>query len=303
MEQLIFDQINQLSGIFGQTWIALPLFGFSIFIASLFGSPVIYNFMSQKTLNSKAEIERLLELMDVEMDKKKLMLTLLLLSYGLGFIVFLAFWPNIQVGFFAGVGAVFAGIKLPVIYMNAQYEKRCTRIVEQMVDGMTIMANSIKAGLGVTQGMERVAENLKGPLSQEFNNALSRIRLGMTVEDSLNLFATRVPRQDVQMLVMAINILKETGGNLGETFETINLVIRERQKIEKKIDAMTTQGKVQGIIISMMPFFLLGLFKTMDPKFVEPLFTTTMGMILLMGVVVLVVLGGIVIKKIVTIKV
>lgn len=303
MEKLIFEQIDQLSVIFGKTWIALPLFGFSIFIASLFGSPVIYKFMSAKTLNSKAEIERLLELMDVEMDKKKLMITLLLLSYGLGFIVFLAFWPNIQAGFFAGVAAVFAGIKLPVIYMKSQYEKRCTLIVEQMVDGMTIMANSIKAGLGVTQGMERVAQNLKGPLSQEFNNALSRIRLGMTVEDSLNLFATRVPRQDVQMLVTAINILKETGGNLGETFETINLVIRERQKIEKKIEAMTTQGKVQGIIISMMPFFLLGLFRTMDPKFVEPLFTTTMGMILLAGVVVLVVLGGIVIKKIVTIKV
>lgn len=300
MEQQI---INQLIEIFGQTWVMLPLFGVAVFIASLFGGPLIYNYMAAKSMNSKAEVERLLELMDVEIDQKKLLWTLLLVSYGLGFIVFLMFWPNIQVGFFAGVAATFAGIKLPVIYVKGQYEKRCTKIVDQMVDGMTIMANSIKAGLGVTQGMERVAQNLKGPLAQEFNNALSRIRLGMTVEDSLNMFATRVPRQDVQMLVTAINILKETGGNLGETFETINLVIRERQKIEKKIEAMTAQGKVQGVIISMMPFLLLGLFKAMDPKFVEPLFTTTMGMILLMAVVVLVVLGGIVIKKIVTIKV
>lgn len=302
---MTFEQqiLNQLTEIFGQTWIALPLFGVSVFVAALFGSPIVYGYMSKKTIESKEEIERLFDLMDTQVEQKKLMITLLLLSYGLGFMVFLLLWPNIQLGFFMGVISVFVGLKVPGIYIKSLYEKRCSKVVEQMVDGMTIMANSVKAGLGVTQGMERVAQNIKGPLAQEFNNALARIRLGMSVEDSLNIFADRVPRQDVQMLVTAINILKETGGNLGETFETINMVVRERQKVEKKIEAMTAQGTMQGIIISAVPFLLLGIFKVMDPKFIEPLFTTTPGMLALLGVFVLVVIGGVVIKKIVTIKV
>lgn len=295
--------INQLTEIFGQTWIALPLFGIAVFVAALYGSPIIYNYMAKKSLKSKEEIERLFDLMDTQVDQKKLTITLLLLSYGLGFMVFLLVWPNVQLGFFMGIAAIFAGLKVPEIYIKSLYEKRCSRVVEQMVDGMTIMANSVKAGLGVTQGMERVAQNIKGPLSQEFNSALARIRLGMTVEDSLNIFADRVPRQDVQMLVTAINILKETGGNLGETFETINMVVRERQKVEKKIEAMTAQGTMQGIIISAVPFLLLGIFKVMDPGFIEPLFNTTPGLLALLGVFVLVAIGGIVIKKIVTIKV
>ncbi len=297
------ELLNQFTTMFGSTWIALPLFGLSVFIASLFGGPVIYNYMEEKTLNSKAEIKRLFDLMYTEVDDKKLLWTLLLISYGLGFVIFLLFWPNIGFGFFVGVFAIFAGIKAPVMYIQSQYEKRCSKVTEQMVDGMTIMANGIKSGLGVAQSMERVVENMKGPLPQEFNLVLNKIRLNMTIEAALNEFADRVPRQDVQMFVMAVNILRETGGNLGETFETITMVVRERQKVEKKIEAMTAQGTMQGIIISAVPFLLLGLFQVMDPKFIEPLFKTTAGMLALLGVFVLVVIGGVVIKKVVTIKV
>lgn len=300
MEQ---ELINQLTSIFGSTWIAVPLFGISVFIASLYGGPVIFNYMANKTLESKNEIKRLFDLMYTQVDDTKLLWTLILLSYGFGFAVFLLFWPNIEFGFFVGVATVFAGIKIPVIYVKSQYEKRCGKVVEQMVDGMTIMANGVKTGLGVAQSMERVVENMKGPLPQEFNLILNKIRLNMTVEAALNEFADRVPRQDVQMFVMSVNILKETGGNLGETFETINMVVRERQKVEKKIEAMTAQGTMQGIIISAVPFLLLALFQVMDPKFIEPLFKTTSGMLALLGVFVLVVIGGVVIKKIVTIKV
>ena len=126
---------------------------------------------------------------------------------------------------------------------------------------------------------------------------LNKIRLGLTVEEALNEMAERIPRQDIQMLVTAVNILKETGGNLSETFETINMVVRERQKVEKKIEAMTAQGTMQGMIISAVPFLLLVMFHFLDPKFIEPLFKTTSGLIALMAVFVLVIIGGIVIKK------
>ena len=82
----------------------------------------------------------------------------------------------------------------------------------------------------------------------------------MAVEEALNEFGERIPRADVQMFVTSVNILKETGGNLAETFQTITTTVRERQKVEKKIQALTAQGTMQAVIISLVPFFLMGMF-------------------------------------------
>ena len=105
------------------------------------------------------------------------------------------------------------------------------------------------------------------------------------------------------MLVVAINILKETGGNLSETFQTIVSTIRERQKLEKKISAMTAQGVMQGIIVTSIPFLLMGVFYALDPGHIMPMFTTTLGLVFLAAMLGLQLIGGIMIKKIVTIKV
>jgi len=172
-----------------------------------------------------------------------------------------------------------------------------------MLDGMTIMANGTKAGNPPSVAMERVIENIKGPLSQEFKLVKSKERLGMSFEEALVEMSERVPEPDVQMFVMSVNILKETGGKIDQTFETINKTIRERQKLEKKISAMTAQGVTQGIIISVVPFVLMIFFWFTDRPHIEPLFTTTYGLIMLVGIFTLQIMGGLMIKKIVTIKV
>ena len=172
-----------------------------------------------------------------------------------------------------------------------------------MVDGMTIMANGIKAGLSVTQSMERVVDNMPNPIRQEFGLVLSEMQIGRSLEESLNDLGTRIPRPDVQMFVTSVNILQETGGNLAETFQTIVYTVRERQKVEKKIEALTAQGVTQGIIITLVPFALLAIFMVIDPTYVRPLFTTTLGIIILMGILALQVIGGLMIRKIVKINV
>ena len=172
-----------------------------------------------------------------------------------------------------------------------------------MVDGMTILANGVKAGLSVTQSMDRVVKNLDNPISQEFRLVLSQNQLGQTIEDALTELGERIPRPDVQMFVTSVNILKETGGNMAETFQTINFTIRERQKVEKKIEALTAQGITQGVIISAIPFLLLAIFWAIDPNYVAPLFNTTLGLIALLLVIILQVMGGLAIRKIITIKV
>jgi tight adherence protein B len=262
-----------------------------------------FNFLKKKSLGQKEEIMRLLDLMFVEIDEKRVTVFMLLLSFGLGTLVFFLLLPKIIPGLVVGVIVTVVGWSAPLWIVKAMYEKRCSKLVDQMVDGLTIMANGVKSGLSVPQTMERVVENMPNPISQEFDLVLSQIRLGRNLEQSLIEFGERIPRPDVQMFVTAINILKETGGNLAETFQTIVLVIRERQKIEKKIEAMTAQGKTQAMIISMAPFALLGLFAVTQPDYIAPLFNTTLGLFLFIGMVGLIIIGSLVMRKVVTINV
>ena len=272
------------------------------FICYLWADKVVYK-LQQKSLGSREEVLRLLDLMFVEVDKKKVTILMLLLSFGLGTVIFLVLLPNVIASFVGAAIVTAAGWSIPLALAKMLYNKRCDRFVEQMVDGLTIMANGVKSGLSVTQSMERVVENLGNPISQEFSLVLSQIRLGRSVEEALIEMGERIPRADIQMFVTAINILKETGGNLAETFQTICTTIRERQKIEKKIQAMTAQGLTQGIIITLVPIALLIVFSFVNPGYIKPLFNTTLGLIILAVMFGLQIIGGITIRKIVKIKV
>ncbi|MCB9073702.1 MAG: type II secretion system F family protein [Bdellovibrionaceae bacterium] len=280
-----------------------PAVAICVFVIAYYQSEKVLRWLHARSLGQKDEIVRYMELMFVEVNDKKLTWSLILISVGLGLIFFILFWPNIIVGFIVGSVFTLIGWTLPKHLFKSLYEKRCNRFVDQMVDGTTILANGIRAGLSVTQAMDRVSKNLKNPISQEFRLVLSQNQLGRPIEECLNELGERIPRQDVQMFVTAVNILKETGGNMAETFQTINFTIRERQKIEKKIEALTAQGVMQGIIISLVPFVILMIFYFIDPNYVMPMFTTAFGWMFLLLVFVLIGLGGLFIKKIITIKV
>ncbi|NUM59071.1 MAG: type II secretion system F family protein [Bdellovibrionaceae bacterium] len=274
--------------------IAIAVYNFSGFFSKVF---------SKKSENSKNTILEYYRLMGVSVDPKKITWLLYGMSFGLGAVFFFILWPNIIPGLIFGVSVGIAGWNLPLLLVKANYERRCGKFVEQMVDGLTIMANGIKTGSNPVQSMQRVIEIMGNPISQEFQNIVSETQLGSSFEEALTKLGQRIPRPDVQMFVTSINILKETGGNLAETFETIVYVIRERQKIEKKIEAITSKGVMQGIIVMLVPFIIFVVFLFLDPAFIRPMYTTTMGYILLFVMLVLQVIGGIWIKKIVTIKV
>lgn len=292
-----------MSGLLSNTYFLIPVFGFCIFIFSYLTSDKILNFLYKRSLGSRKEVIEIMEKMLITSDKNKITLAMLLLSFGIGFIVFLLFWPNLWAGIIFGSGVTILGWSLPKLVMNFLWERRCNQVVDQMVDGLTIMGNGIRSGLGVAQTLDRVVDNMGGPLAEEFKLILNKMQLGMSLEDALSEFDERIDRQDVQMLVTSVNILKETGGNLGETFETIVATIRDRQKIEKKIEAMTAQGIMQGIIMTCIPFALLAVFALIDPGYIAPLFNTIMGWVALFMVVTLQAIGGYMIKKIITIKV
>jgi tight adherence protein B len=286
-----------------QNWFLVLSVSFCVFMITYLWADRVINYLQQRSLGSRAEILRLLDLMFVEVEERKITIILLLLSFGLGTVTFLLLLPNALAGLLIGGMVTVAGWNLPLAFVKMMYQNRCGRFVDQMVDGLTIMANGIKSGLTVTQSMERVVDNLGQPIAQEFSLVLSQIRLGRTVEEALNELSTRIDKPDVQMFVTSINILKETGGNLAETFSTICTTIRERQKIEKKIQAMTAQGLTQGVIITLVPLVLLILFSLVNPSYIAPLFNTTLGLIFLFLMFGFQIIGGVAIRKIVTIKV
>jgi tight adherence protein B len=292
-----------MKSLFARDIFVIPLIAFCVFVVSYIWSEALIEFLRKKSLGTREEIIRLLDLMFVEIDEKRITILLSLLSFGLGAVTFFAFFPEVLIGTLVGMVVTAAMWNVPLIFIRNMHEKRMVTFTDQMVDGLTIMANGIKSGLSVPQSMERIVENMGQPISQEMNLVLSQIRIGRNVEEALIELAVRIDKPDVQMFVTAVNILKETGGNLAETFQTIVYTIRERQKIEKKIQAMTAQGIMQGTIISMMPIVIMVVLYFTDQKFIMPLFTTTLGLMILMGVFVLIIIGGLMIKKIVKINV
>lgn len=288
---------------FKYDWLVLPIFGISVFFALYFWADKILIKLYDKSQSKKSSIMTHMKLMGMEVDEKKVTRMLLLSSFGVGFLVFIVLWPNIVVGLVFGVFMGVLGFQMPPIIFKNMYEKRCNQFVDQMVDGLTIMANGIKSGSNPQQAMQRVVEIMGNPISAEFGQVITQTQFGQSFEEALNDLGVRIPRPDVQMFVVAINILKETGGNLSETFTTIVLTIRERQKLEKKISAMTAQGIMQGVIVSCIPFLLMGVFYALDPDHIKPMFNTTLGLVFLAAMLMLQLIGGLMIKKIVTIKV
>jgi tight adherence protein B len=289
--------------LFNQDWFVIPAVSILVFVIAYLWSERVLQWLHTRSLGQREEVLRLLELMFVETDVKKVTTMMTVSSFGLGFLVFVALWPNLIAGAIVGSGVTIAMWSVPKLVIQSMWQKRCGQFVEQMVDGMTLMANGVKSGLSVQQCMERIQENLPNPISQEFGLVLSQMRLGRGMTDALNELGIRIPRPDVQMFVTSVNILSETGGNMAETFQTITFTIRERQKIEKKIEALTAQGVTQGIIITAIPFGLLTVFYVVDPAYVQPLFTTTIGIIALTAMLALQIIGGLAIKKIVKIQV
>lgn len=144
---------------------------------------------------------------------------------------------------------------------------------------------------------------MDGPIAQEFGLILDKNRIGQSIEQGLEELAKRLPSEDVVMFSTSVNILKETGGNMTETFATITTTIRERIKLQNKIDAMTAQGMTSAVVVSALPWGLLGILYLVDPELMRPMLVTIPGWVILMGVLFLEAIGFLAIKKIVTIRV
>jgi tight adherence protein B len=173
------------------------------------------------------------------------------------------------------LGAI--GAAAPYGWVRYLHLTRQRSIDDQLVDALILMANGLRSGLSLLQAIELADQELKPPIADEINKLLNEVRLGRPIDEALAAMAGRLALPDLEIAVHSIVTLRETGGNLSETFMTVANTIVERKKVEGKIRSLTAQGLYQGIGLCAMPFVFALLFYVMDPGFMRPMFTTVLG--------------------------
>ena len=185
-------------------------------------------------------------------------------------------------------------------WLNARYVRKFD---EQLTDALGTMSNALRAGFSISQAFESVAEADLHPISDEFALLLQQMRVGMSFDDALASMEKRVSSDDLALVVTAIDIARKTGGNLTEIFDSISNTIRGRMRVERKVRTLTAQGRLQGLVVSLMPVALCFIMTVMKPKLMIPFLTSLHGIACLFVASVMVFVGWLVIRKIVTIKV
>ena len=215
----------------------------------------------------------------------------------LGILSYIVFNPILAV-----LATIF-GFFLPMLLVKHYRKRRIKKFNVQLVDALQAMANAFKAGLTFPQAIEHISREAAAPLSQEFGLFVKEIKLGVPMEEGLLNMGRRVGSDDLELVVVATNISRQLGGNMAEMFETISNVIRERFRLEGKIDALTSQGKLQGWIVAAMPLVLGLVLNAMRPDLMQPMLEHVFGYVLVTLVAVMEVLGILIIRRIVNIDI
>lgn len=298
------SQISFFSDILGRKGVMAAV-GLIFFLYSYRNSIKFFDWIEDQTYGTRDYIMQRLELLHIDIESRYITYALLIISFGFGIFIFGVFslFAKFTMGAIFGLIITIVGWKIPRPLMDYLVERRIKAYSIQMVDGLNLLSNGLRAGLSLPQAIGMVVDELPSPISQEFNVILQQSKIGVPLEEAFENLVKRIPTEDNEMFVSSVNILRETGGNLAEVFDTITAVIRERVRLTQKIETYIAQGKFQGYTIFAMPFALGGMFSISDPASMAPLFNTVIGNILLLVALGLNFTGLFVILKIVKIKV
>lgn len=163
------------------------------------------------------------------------------------------------------------GLRIPRFYVHTMAKRRMESFDNQLSDTLNLWVNALRSGYSVLQAMEAIATELPPPVSVEFERVVQEVRLGLSVEQALANMYRRVPSEDLDLVITAVNIQREVGGNLAEVLDTISYTIRERVRIKGEIRTLTAQGRVSGWIISLLPVALGFFLYLINPEYVSQL--------------------------------
>ncbi len=218
----------------------------------------------------------------------------------IGFLIALLLGHNNLI--FALLGAV-VGFYLPRFYIRRLQSQRLNAFNGQLGDMLILLSNSLRSGYSLLQSIETVSKDMPPPMSTEFVRVVREIGLGLTIEESLAHMLLRIQSEDLEMVITAINIQHEVGGNLSEILDTIAETIRERVRIKGQIRALTAQQRLSGNVVALLPIVLGTFLFVFNPSYLAKMFTETCGIIMLITGGIMIFIGYLAIRRITDIEV
>jgi len=173
----------------------------------------------------------------------------------------------------AAVAGFALGLFIPRFYVRNQQGRRLIRFNEQLADMLNLMVNGLRAGYSTMQAMESVSKELPPPICDEFHRVVQEMQLGVPMQVSLENLLRRIPSEDLDLVVTAINVQREVGGNLAEILDTISYTIRERVRIKGEIRVLTTQVMYSGRFLSLLPLLVLAVLYVMNRSYMMEFFS------------------------------
>jgi tight adherence protein B len=201
------------------------------------------------------------------------------------------------------VVVVLLGVVGPFLYLSVRASRRQARFDEQLPSTLQLLAGALQAGHSLQQAVDTVVHEAGDPIAGEFQRVLTEARLGRPLEEAFEAMAKRTGSVDFGWTVMAIRLQRQVGGNLAEVLSTVSQTIRDRYSLKRQIKALSAEGRLSSLILSILPILLFGALLLFNPQFLRPLYTTGLGVMMMAGSAVLMILGVIWLRKITEIKV
>jgi tight adherence protein B len=198
---------------------------------------------------------------------------------------------------------VLLGTVAPFLYLSVRASRRQAKFEEQLPSTLQLLAGALQAGHSLQQAVDTVVHEAGDPIAGEFQRVLTEARLGRPLEEAFEAMAKRTNSVDFKWTVMAIRLQRQVGGNLAEVLSTVSQTIRDRYSLKRQIKALSAEGRLSSLILSILPVVMFAALLLLNPTFLRPLFTTTAGIMMLVAAAVLMVLGVFWLKKITEIKV
>jgi tight adherence protein B len=201
------------------------------------------------------------------------------------------------------VVVVLLGVVGPFLFLAVKASRRQAKFDEQLPSTLQLLSGALQAGHSLQQAVDTVVHEAGDPIAAEFQRVLTEARLGRPLEEAFEAMAKRTRSVDFEWTVMAIRLQRQVGGNLAEVLNTVAQTIRERYSLKRQVRALSAEGRLSSLILSLLPILMFAALLVFNPVFLAPLYTTRLGLVMLAGAVVLMIFGVFWLKKITEIKV
>lgn len=202
----------------------------------------------------------------------------------------------------AGIGVVI-GLIIPYFVIRVMAKRRQDKFLKQLIDSLMILSSSLKGGLTLLQSFEVLAEEMPAPMSQEFGLLVREVKVGVSLEEALERLLQRMPSDELNLLVSAVLVARETGGDLTKVFSKLVITLRDRSAVKEEVKTLTTQGRVQAIVMSLLPvFFAIWVYKV-NPEHFDVMFESELGRFLVGLCIFLEIVGLLLMKKFSIVKI